>query len=178
MKKILSFDIGEITLTYCILLTENKSYNILDWQLCSIRTKCTNTVTEKIDNLLYLLKKSFPDTNDIDYILIEHQGAFRPFMKSIQMVIYTYFKLQGNDVRIKHAINKFNSEIISEHIKSSICLRKSRYQNNKSLSKAYVKSILPENYIKKYIINLDCMDDYADALFQGIDFIHKNFIKI
>ena len=174
MKKILSFDIGEISLAYCILLTDNGSYNIIDWQLNSIRTKSKNTVNEKIENLIELLKHNFKSDNDIDYVLIEHQGDFRPFMKSLQMVIYTYFRLQNKDVKIRHAIDKFKSDIIDDKIKSTITLTKSKYQNNKNLSVAYINSIIPKVYMDKFIIHKDCIDDYSDALFQAIEFIHKH----
>jgi hypothetical protein len=121
------------------------------------------------------LKTQFPNNNNIDYILIEHQGDFRPFMKSLQVVIYTYFKLQNKDVRIRHAIDKFKSNLIDDNIKSSIKLKKSKYQNNKLLSVEYVKQKIPSQYIEKYILDITCIDDYADALFQAIDFIHKIF---
>jgi hypothetical protein len=177
MKKILSFDIGEITLTYCLLYVQKKSYDIIDWKLNSIRKSSKDSLTNKIDNLLNILKINFPITNDIDYILIEHQGEFRPGMKSIQMVIYTYFKLQDKNVKMRHAIDKFKSNIISDKLKSSIELKKSKYQNNKKLSSEYIKSIIPKEYLDKYIIEIDCIDDYADALFQAIDFLNKEIIN-
>lgn len=173
MNKILSFDIGEITLTYCLILSQQKSYNIIDWKLNSIRNKSKDTVPTKIDNLIKFLQETFPNTNDINYVLIEHQGDFRPFMKSLQMVIYTYFKLQSKDVRIRHAINKFDSTFISNEIKSSIKLKNSKYQNNKNLSKEYIKKTLPKECLDKFILYEDCMDDYADAFFQAIDFINR-----
>jgi hypothetical protein len=171
-NKILSFDIGEITLAYCILISEGKSYNIIDWNLCSIRKTTKDTFTNKIDNLIELLKSLFPNDNNIDIILIEHQGDFRPFMKSIQMVIYTYFILQHKVVKMRHAIDKSKSDIIGDDIKNSI-KSKNKYQKNKELSKKYIKSIIPEHYLNRFIKNNSCFDDYSDALFQAIDFINK-----
>lgn len=174
MKTILSFDIGEITLTYCnLIVDENKKFNIMDWKLSSIRNSSKNTSTDKIDILLNFLQTCFPKDNLIDIVLIEHQGNFRPFMKSIQMVIYAYFKLQNKEVKIMHAINKSKTDIINDNLKL-LAMSGSKYKNNKTLSKLYIESIIPKECIAKFVLNKDCFDDYSDALFQAIYYIYKN----
>lgn len=172
--EILSFDIGEISLTYCkIIFSSEKKYRVKSWELNSIRKKSNETSSDKLDNLLELLKDRFPVDNTINYVVIENQGTFRPFMKSIQTVIYTYFKLQDKHVTILHAINKSDCILIDKSLIKDIKLSKSAYKNNKNLSIAYTMSVLPDSLIKKYIIHKDHIADYSDALIQAIYFLHK-----
>ncbi len=97
--KILSWDVGIINLSYCIL-DYNKETNekkILKWGIINLietpdMKKNMNLVFENIPRKLnenhFLL--------DVDYVVIENQPSLKnPKMKSIQMVVYSYFLMYG-----------------------------------------------------------------------------------
>ena len=97
--KILSWDVGIINLSYCIL-DYNKETNekkILKWGIINLidtpdMKKNMNLVFENIPRKLnenrFLL--------DVDYVVIENQPSLKnPKMKSIQMIVYSYFLMYG-----------------------------------------------------------------------------------
>lgn len=97
--KILSWDVGIINLSYCILEynEDTKENKILFWGIINliddpIMKKNMNLVFEnipkKLDENKFLL--------DVDAVVIENQPSLKnPKMKSIQMIVYSYFLMYG-----------------------------------------------------------------------------------
>lgn len=97
--KILSWDVGIINLSYCILEfdLDNKEKKIIQWGIINLienpeMKKNMNLVFEniprKLNEIDFLL--------DVDYVVIENQPSLKnPKMKSIQMIVYSYFLMYG-----------------------------------------------------------------------------------
>ena len=97
--KILSWDIGIINLSYCILDfdIENNEKKILEWGIINLidspeMKKDINLIFENIPKKL----KENDFLINVDYVVIENQPSLKnPKMKSIQMIVYSYFLMFG-----------------------------------------------------------------------------------
>ncbi len=109
--KILSWDVGIINLSYCIIEVnkENKETKIIKWGIINLidypeMKKNMNLVFENIP--LKLNQNDF--LLDVDAVVIENQPSLKnPKMKSIQMIVYSYFLMYGKilnktDKKIKY----------------------------------------------------------------------------
>lgn len=109
--KILSWDVGIINLSYCIIeLNEiTKEKNILKWGIINLieYPEMKKNMTLVFENI----PKKLHENNfllDVDAVVIENQPSLKnPKMKSIQMIVYSYFLMYGkilNDQenKIKH----------------------------------------------------------------------------
>ena len=97
--KILSWDVGIYNLSYCILEKnlDNNQIKILDWDIINL---VDNEEMKKNRPLLFeniprkLHEK--PNLLDVDIVVIENQPSLKnPAMKSIQMILYSYFLILG-----------------------------------------------------------------------------------
>ena len=97
--KILSWDVGIYNLSYCIL-EKNKETNeikIIDWDIVNLvdnddMKKNRNLIFENIPRKLH----EKPQLLDVDIVVIENQPSLKnPQMKSIQMILYSYFLILG-----------------------------------------------------------------------------------
>jgi hypothetical protein len=111
--KICSWDVGIINLSYCIIDFEDttldhpyqknmKKYQIIHWGIINLME---NKEMKKNRNLLFenIPKKlnEIPHLLDIDYVVIENQPSLKnPQMKSIQMIVYSYFLMYGKVLNI------------------------------------------------------------------------------
>lgn len=96
--KVVGFDIGVKNLAYCIMNDEG----VCAWAVLDVQGKDFN---ETSSNLIACMHDEFPDL-DFDAVLIENQPVMKnPIMKSIQMLIYSYFKIlayqMGSECDIK-----------------------------------------------------------------------------
>ena len=96
--KVLSWDVGTLNLSYCILeKCENGNIKILKWDIINLienneMKKNTNLLFENIPKKL----KECPELLDVDVVIIENQPSLKnPKMKSIQMILYSYFLIMG-----------------------------------------------------------------------------------
>ena len=95
--KILSWDIGIINLSYCIIEYNNEDQKILHWGILNLMEtdemkKNRNLLFENIPRKLH--ENSF--LLDVDKVVIENQPSLKnPQMKSIQMIVYSYFIMYG-----------------------------------------------------------------------------------
>ena len=93
--KILSWDVGIINLSYCIIEVdvEENTHKILYWGIINLidnpdMKKNMNLVFENIPKKLH----EHPFLLDVDTVAIENQPSLKnPKMKSIQMIVYSYF---------------------------------------------------------------------------------------
>jgi hypothetical protein len=97
--KILSWDVGIYNLSYCILekIEDSPEIKIIDWDIVNL---VDNEELKKNRNLLFeniprkLHEK--PQLLNVDVVVIENQPSLKnPQMKSIQMILYSYFLILG-----------------------------------------------------------------------------------
>ena len=98
--KILSWDVGIYNLSYCILEKIDDKINIIDWDIVNLvdnelMKKNRNLVFENIPRKLH----EKPQLLDVDIVVIENQPSLKnPQMKSIQMILYSYFLILGKTI--------------------------------------------------------------------------------
>ena len=173
--KYLSFDVGIKNLAYCSL---NQDKKILDWGIinlnknplcqCGLKKDCNKVATYQVT-----------DSDNHEIICIENQPALKnPTMKSIQMLLYSYFMIEGvtkdKSVEQVHMINARNKLKVYNGPPVE-CNIKEKYKRNKYLSVEYTKNMILQQD-KKFIDLFDeskKKDDLADAYLQGIYFIDK-----
>ena len=98
--KILSWDVGIINLSYCILEydLDKKENKILYWGIINLidspeMKKNMNLVFENIPKKL----NEYDFLLDVDAVVIENQPSLKnPKMKSIQMIVYSYLVTRIN----------------------------------------------------------------------------------
>jgi hypothetical protein len=120
------------------------------------------------------------DLSNVKYVLIENQPALKnPTMKSIQMIVYTYFIIEGlmNDhssIEGVHMVNARNKLKVykGEPIE---CDKKNKYAKNKFLSVEYTKLMIlkDDEQFQELFQESKKKDDLADAYLQGIYWIEK-----
>ena len=124
------------------------------------------------------------DLSTIKYVLIENQPALKnPVMKSIQMIIYTFFVMAGvmedkssiENIHMVNARNKlkvYKGEPIQTPYSND---KKNKYRNNKFLSVKYTEIMIQEedDSFKELYEGSKKKDDLADAYLQGIYWIEK-----
>ena len=98
--KILSWDVGIYNLSYCILEKIDDKISIIDWDIVNLvdnelMKKNRNLVFENIPRKLH----EKPQLLDVDIVVIENQPSLKnPQMKSIQMILYSYFLILGKTI--------------------------------------------------------------------------------
>lgn len=128
------------------------------------------------DKSVLMIKKlnKYENILDVDKVIIENQPVYKnPIMKSIQMILYTYYLLNGvinsnriNDVCFQNA----NKKLLVYDGPEITCDKKKIYDRNKYLSKEYCKYYLDNQWLD-YFNNHKKKDDLADAYLQGLYFI-------
>ena len=122
---------------------------------------------------------------NIKYVLIENQPALKnPVMKSIQMIIYTFFIMEGvmNDNSSIDTVHMVNARNKLKVYKGPYVIcpynddKKNKYKKNKYLSIEYTKNMIENDETKfKELFHLSKKkDDLADAYLQGVYWINKN----
>lgn len=98
--KVLSWDVGIYNLSYCILEQNNENkedIKIIDWDIVNL---VDNDEMKKNRTLLFenIPKKLYEKQQllEVDLVVIENQPSLKnPQMKSIQMILYSYFLILG-----------------------------------------------------------------------------------
>ncbi len=97
--KICSWDVGIYNLSYCILEQNDisKEIKILKWDIVNL---VDNDAQKKNRTLLFknipVKLNQIPELLEVDYVYIENQPVLKnPQMKSIQMILYSYFLFYG-----------------------------------------------------------------------------------
>jgi len=122
---------------------------------------------------------------DLDFVIIENQPVLKnPKMKSVQMIIYSYFLFLKEEKKLKHKLILFNARAKLKIYDGPeiICKQKNKYSQRKFLSVEYTKYFLnKDSYNKKNwseIFNKSKkQDDLADSYLQGLTYYHKFFNK-
>ena len=131
------------------------------------------------------------NTKGVGIVLIENQPALKnPTMKSVQMMIYTFFILRGvmNDnssITKVHMVNARNKLKIYKGTSSEMdaisCAcpfndeKKNKYKINKYLSIEYTKKMIEneDDKFKELFQESKKKDDLADSYLQGVYWINK-----
>jgi hypothetical protein len=197
---ILSFDIGIKNLAYCIMYkdetileTNINNIKIIDWdiiQLIEDGIKCKGVSLNIITEVLYTKLRDIFLDYDITEVLLENQPVLKnPVMKSIQMILYSYFQydkiIMGRDITNIKLINASNKLKLGKHLKEineseNILKIKVKYTKNKKLAILYTNHFLKERLIvdeydkfNNIFNNHKKKDDLSDAFLQGLYYIEN-----
>ena len=144
--------------------------------------KSKNPLMRLGQNIVRELNK-YPDFLKVNTILIENQPALKnPTMKSIQMILYSYFLINGvtnidspiKDIEMINARNKLKA-----YKGDSIeCKIKDKYKRNKFLAIQYCNSMINNNckIDQKFRDKFESSkkkDDLSDCYLQGIYWLTK-----
>lgn len=127
---------------------------------------------------LYHLLESYPQlTENIDWVLFENQPVLKnPKMKSVQMILYSYFLhkkvLSGSSIRnLKFYTARRKLEIQGISLDQTN-FDKKQYSDRKSLGKLITKELLQKlgeyEQLEK-LLRYEKQDDLCDAFVQGIE---------
>jgi hypothetical protein len=183
MSTILSFDVGIKNLSYCLICDEE----IIDWDLISLqeeddKSKKGKSLSEVTPKLFRLLKEKF-EHHIIDHVVIENQPVMKnPTMKSIQMLIYSYFyylktidlipidsvEFIGASTKVKLAENILKSKEI-EFEKGT-----NKYKYNKAISIKCVIELLQSNSsLLEFFNDHKKKDDLADCYLLALVYLFR-----
>ncbi len=122
--KICSWDVGIYNLSYCILEQDdiNKEIKIVKWDIVNL---VDNEAQKKNRTLLFqnipIKLNQIPELLEVDYVYIENQPVLKnPQMKSIQMILYSYFLFYGitDGILIQKSDNQGNLEEYNHKVKT------------------------------------------------------------
>lgn len=208
---VVSFDIGIKNLAYSIISFDkqecnNDKYNILklitlqEWHKIDLQSNkydlenITHNLIEVLDNLTY------NEINDIQnqnvHIVIENQPALKsPTMKSIQIIIYTYFNTLCKYMNLTMTIKLISARSKLKYIESFDDFahymkelqeqtklkrnpkEKQGYAKNKDDSVQFTKwlfnNIIQDDLHKEELENIKKKDDLCDSLLQGLFYINR-----
>ena len=172
------------------IIVENKK------MLCSSHIKIKEYKDKKMKNVpksknqLLLIGKNIVDkldnkTNflDVDVVLLENQPALKnPTMKSIQMIIFSYFLIKGvttnsSNIGVVEMVNARNKLKAYKGIEIK-CEIADKYKRTKFLGVEYCKIMINENdkidqEYRELFNESKKKDDLADSYLQGIYYITK-----
>lgn len=135
---------------------------------------------QDIGKILVLKLDSLEHLKEADLVLIENQPSLKnPIMKSVQMILYSYFLIRGlidlnkiKEIKLISAMNKLKKCKDIEQFKSL----GNSYSQRKKLAIQYCCFLLEKNESKEqqtYFIEHQKKDDLADCYLQGIYYIDK-----
>ena len=171
--------VGDKTLGFCKLVTCQKELNTTYSKSIIKKFKKENFSLETIGRILYSELEKLDIFLSADVIIIENQPVLKnPTMKSVQMLIYSFFLYKKCCSNFKYEIKLFNAgkklkvyqgpEIDSSHLKGKYNQRK--YESIKC-TEYFIKEY-NENY-DKFFTNSKKKDDLADSYMQGLTFYFK-----
>ena len=144
-----------------------------------IKKESKGTLDDTTLNLIKMLDER-PHLLEADVITIENQPAFKnPKMKSIQMIIYSYFNIRGRvDVKEEEkfidrilflsASNKLKVKFENKEEVDKKVDTKNKYKRNKELAKLYCLEFLTEENWKIFFESHKKRDDLADTYLMNI----------
>jgi len=185
-KNIVSFDIGIRNLAYCVIETvqttvettessdKRGTFSIKDWDVISL---CEKSEKVKDVPLQVLCKRmgekleSIPKLLQVDCVVLENQPSYiNPKMKSIQMMLFTFFVHRGiKDVMMfapRQKLNVYKGPPVECHLKS-------KYARTKFLGISYCRYMIQHLPLLGFFNQHKKKDDLADSLLQGILFLMK-----
>lgn len=175
--KLLSIDVGIKNLSYCYAEYID-TLNIIEWKnIKVIDEKCKKLDIEKItEEVLLVLKNHFDSEFKTNIVLIENQPCHKnPFMKTISIIIYTYFNILKLDygnieyVKFISATSKLKCKKVKELDMSIKTYKDRKIASIKCVQQYY----LPEEF-RDYFEKEAKKDDLADTLLLMTYYIENN----
>jgi hypothetical protein len=143
--------------------------------ICNWEKICLKEPKEKIDfnelatRLIETLKTLF-DTEPIDIVLIENQPCIKaPTMKSLQMIIYSFFMIKNINVKMVSATNKLKVVLNKEHEKEKLTYGEKKKAAVR-LTKAYIGT---DGKWSTHFADEKYSPDLSDAYLQMVWFVEK-----
>ena len=148
-------------------------------------------VKKKKEELIYIgnklinkLNELFGEISEFDNVLLENQPSLKnPTMKSIQMIIYSYFLIKGYSIEpqtVKHIQmisatqkNKYCNEYCKTNNHIEKPKTKSSYNNSKKLAILVTEDILNNDTYLDFFKESKKKDDLADSYLQGRQYLLK-----
>jgi hypothetical protein len=129
------------------------------------------------ENMYEYLEKNNHLWTNIDQVIFENQPVFKnPKMKSIQMILYSYFLHKKCVDNTGIGVLKFYSAKRKLEIKGLLIdvsnLDKTEYSDRKKMSKIYTREVLKqlEDFINIQKLNdIEKEDDLCDCFIQGLE---------
>ena len=119
------------------------------------------------------------NVDNLDHVLIENQPVLKnPKMKSIQMIIYSFFLFKTTNSDKSFNVKLFNPSTKLQIYDGPVITtgKKNKYANRKALSIEYTKYFLNKYEDNKWVNifnNSKKQDDLADAYLQALTFYSK-----
>lgn len=138
MKRIIAFDVGIKNLAYCDMNFDDQEETINRLESLSL-TGDAKHLDLLARSLFDTLQHQFPPDLRFDLVMIENQPVkINPVMKSIQMMIYSFFVMRHDKVKLVAASNKTKMLNLLEadtvqNITEQLTLS-SKYANTKRMS--------------------------------------------
>lgn len=174
---ILSFDIGIKNMAYCLMNNEGIIIKLGILDISNNKNKLDdigNILIEKLNELIMEIEEY--NKNDLLEVLIENQPSLlNPVMKSIQMIVYSYFLIRNVDGIIKNKIELVSPSrkliYMKENNEINLIFEKT-YKNNKKNSIDFVMNYLNKNELNKIWIDyfkiIKKKDDISDTIIQAL----------
>lgn len=180
IKNILSFDIGIRNLAYCHIQynSETNQCEIQNWDIINL---CLESEKVKQISLLQLCNRLVDALTEKCFdsdmtIIIENQPVLtNPKMKSIQMMVFTFFVCIGNkEIYLfspRHKFFAYDGPEIE-------CTLKSKYARRKKLGILYCEYFIKgiSDYLDFFTLHKK-KDDLSDCFLQALSFLKKNWKK-
>ena len=166
-------------------------YPIIKWNIIPLldkNEKCKGFPLDELTKRMYeQLNKEFY-SYDIDIVLLENQPVLKnPVMKSVQMILFSYFQYQkimlNREIKLIKFINAGNKLKVGRNFNeinynAEINAIKSKYTRNKKFAILYTDKILidrlKDSKNNEYFNKHKKKDDLADAFLQAIYYIDFN----
>lgn len=178
--KALFFDKNQDHIFYC-----NKHYNLLSTK----EKKCCKKIKEPKKVNKYSLEElglrlfEALDTNPLfaecENIIIENQPVLKnPTMKSIQIMLYSYFLIKNKNIQIIKLVNASNKlkvykGDVPKEEKDTISNIKDKYRRNKMTAILHARLMINDNEKLEYFNSHKKKDDLADAFLMTKYLINK-----
>lgn len=188
MPRALSFDIGIHNLAFAIVTWEPNmtTIDLHDWGTIDVATYThgSKALDDLSLGLIQALDERFSE-GEFDVVILENQPVQKnPTMKSVQMVIYTYFQMRKahmgsvGTVKLMSAINK-SKWIPSDPVFKDLIIEgsdaKTAYKKNKQLSVQMIYALIhacllrPSNTnVMEALDKVKKKDDMCDAAAQAV----------
>jgi hypothetical protein len=163
---LISFDVGIKNLAYCIIDYTDSIIKIIDWQVVSIEG---TDIYQHSRSLFDILKNICSEHGRLDTVLIENQPCNKnPKMKSIQMMIFSFFVLQDMTVHMISAVNKLKVK------KNPVPSEKLTYAQKKKRGVELALMYIDDAALTDKLTSSKKKDDLADCYLQGVFWLEKN----
>jgi hypothetical protein len=184
----LSFDIGIKNLAFCDIC-HGETTQIIDWNVLNISPNIAPrgikikkpSFHDVAKELMSQLNTQFKDSvHEYDCVLIENQPVQKnPVMKSIQIMVYSFFLITKPDIDIRFvsASNKLKIKHQPDNIEE-MCTSTVKYTRNKQKSvhicRHYLVNILSNHQTQLQLLEDKCKrDDLADTFCQAMYIIEQ-----